>query len=189
MRIIGRKNLPESGAFVLVANHSSHLDAVALGSILPAAIRDRACPVAAQNTFFTGPVSSSFSAFCLNALPLSRAHCGMHALHMLRERLIDSEQVLILFPEGTRTRTGEMGRFRQGIGTLVSGTAIPVVPCWIDGAFTAWPPQRSMPGWGKISVTIGTPLCFTEVPNDHHGWAEVAARLEAAIRSLAAGSP
>ena len=111
---------------------------------------------------FTSPVRSSLSAFLLNALPLSRAHCGMHALNTLRERLADGEQVLILFPEGTRTRTGEMGKFRKGIGMLVSGTAVPVVPCWIDGAFKAWPPGSGMPRMGRITLTIGRPLRFTE---------------------------
>lgn len=185
LRIIGRENLPDKGSFVMIANHGSHLDALALGSVLAPAVRDHACPVAARDTFFTGAVSSTFSAFVLNALPISRAHCGMHALLALRERLQECEQVLILFPEGTRTRTGDMGRFRQGIGTLVAGTAIPVVPCWIQGAYAAWPPDRKAPGRGKISVTIGTPLCFPETSGDHRGWSEVAARLETAVRALA----
>lgn len=185
MRIIGREHLPGEGAFVLVANHSSHLDTLALGSALPSAMRDLACPVAAQNTFFTSPVRSSLSAFLLNALPLSRAHCGTHALNTLRERMLDCEQVLILFPEGTRTRTGAMGPFRKGIGMLVSGTAIPVVPCWIDGTFDAWPPNQNLPRKGRVRLTIGPPLRFAEVPNDHHGWSEVATRLERAVRDLA----
>ena len=53
--------------------------------------------------------------------------------------------MLILFPEGTRSRTGEMGPFKPGIGALVAGTAAPVVPCYLSGAFAAWPPTSRLP--------------------------------------------
>lgn len=188
MRVVGRENIPDQGSFVLIANHSSHLDALALGSALPAAKRDHACPLAAQNTFFTSPTRSALSAFFLNALPLCRAHCGMHALTSLRERLLDDGEALILFPEGTRTRNGRMGRFRQGIGALVAGTSVPVVPCWIEGAFKAWPPDRRCPNAGRITVIIGQPLLFSQLANDHQGWSEVAAQLESAVCALVPSS-
>lgn len=184
MRVVGREHLPTHGAFVLIANHSSHLDALALGAALPAATRDHASPLAAKDTFFTSPVRSTLSAFFLNALPVCRAHCGTHALATLRERLLDDGEALILFPEGTRTRSGRMGPFRQGIGTLVAGTSVPVVPCWIDGAFKAWPPDRRRPTTGRITVIIGPPLQFPQITNDHDGWSEVAAQLETAVHEL-----
>ena len=184
MQVVGREYLPDQGSFVLIANHSSHLDALALGSSLSAAKRDHACALAAQDTFFTSAARSALSAFFLNALPLCRAHCGMHALTLLRERLLDDGEALILFPEGTRTRNGRMGRFRQGIGALVAGTSVPVVPCWIEGAFKAWPPGQRCPNMGRIKVIIGPPLRFPQLANDHHGWSEVAAQLESAVSAL-----
>ena len=55
-------------------------------------------------------------------------NCGAHSLEDLRERLVGGECVYILFPEGTRTRTGAMGKFKPGLGRLVAGTQVPDRP-------------------------------------------------------------
>jgi 1-acyl-sn-glycerol-3-phosphate acyltransferase len=70
--ITGIENLPERWSYVIVANHSSHLDAPALISMFPPGKAGRVYPAAAADYFFKGPVSSVFSAFCMNALPFER---------------------------------------------------------------------------------------------------------------------
>lgn len=76
----------------------------------------------------------------MNALPIWRKNCGAHSLADLRERLLNGRSVYILFPEGTRTRTGAIGKFKPGLGRLVAGTNVPVVPCHLRGTFAALPP-------------------------------------------------
>lgn len=88
----------------------------------------------------------------------------------------------VLFPEGTRTRTGATARFKRGVGMLVAGTHVPVVPCRLRGTFEAWPPHRRLPRPGKITLTVGPPLHFADVRNDPDGWIRVAADLESAVR-------
>src|SRR5262249_2699248 len=89
--------------------------------------------------------SAAFAAIFINALPLWRKAVGAHALDALRDRLVGGDSGYILFPEGTRTRDGQMGAFKPGIGMMVAGTNIPVVPCWIEGAFEALPSDKRLP--------------------------------------------
>ena len=188
LEIRGRENLPARAPFILVANHASHLDAVILGGILPLRFVGAVFPIAAGDTFFTKRASSIFATAFMNALPIWRKNCGAHSLEDLRERLMQGACVYILFPEGTRTRTGKMAPFKPGLGRLVAGTSIPVVPCYLNGTFAALPSSETIPRWKKISVRVGTPLSFAEMANDRAGWESIARATEKAVRDLATDS-
>jgi 1-acyl-sn-glycerol-3-phosphate acyltransferase len=185
LRIDGRENLPREAPFVVIANHASHLDALALSLCLRAGHADRAFPLAAGDTFFTGAGSAAFAAVALNALPIWRRKTRPEHLAALRERLAAQACIYILLPEGTRSRDGAMAEFKPGLGCLVAGTRIPVVPCHIDGAFAALPPSAKLPRARRITIRIGAPLIFAETANDKAGWRAVAATAEAAVRGLA----
>jgi len=185
LKISGRENLPANAPFILVANHASHLDAIILGGILPLRFVGAVFPIAAGDTFFTKRASSIFATAFMNALPIWRKNCGAHSLEDLRERLLKGACVYILFPEGTRTRTGEVAPFKPGLGRLVAGTNIPIVPCYLDGTFAALPASRTVPRWKKISARIGKPLLFADTTNDRAGWQSLAATVEEAVRALA----
>ena len=184
LRILGREHLPPRPPFVMVANHSSHLDALVLSAALPARLCNRAFPIAAGDTFFTSATVSAFAALAMNALPLWRKRTRMEHLETLRARLAGQGCVFILFPEGTRARDGVMAAFKPGLGSLVAGGAVPVVPCYIDGAFQAFPPQAKLPRPAALTVRIGPPLDFAALANDKRAWAEIAAETEAAVRRL-----
>jgi 1-acyl-sn-glycerol-3-phosphate acyltransferase len=187
LRVEGREHLPASTPFVLAANHSSHLDVLALAGALPAALRRSVLPLAAGDFFFETPAMAAFAAFFLNALPLWRKKVGRHAMEDLRKRLLEDRCGYILFPEGTRSRTGEMAEFKPGLGMIVAGTDVPVVPCHIAGAHDAWPVDRHRPRPAPVGVRVGVPLRFSDVPNTREGWVQVARETEAAVRRLAAG--
>lgn len=187
LEVTGGENLPVRPPFVLVANHSSHLDAITLARAVPAHLVGRIFPIAAGDTFFTKPLTSLFATACMNALPIWRKNCGAHSLDDLRARLVGEEVIYILFPEGTRSRTGEMASFKPGLGRLVAGTEVPVVPCYLDGAWRALPPDRKWPRPAKMRLGIGRPLRFAEATNDRAGWNEIARATEAAVRGLSAG--
>lgn len=189
VRTEGRENLPPKPPFVLVSNHQSHLDALALTALLPWRQRFRAHPLAASDTFFDSPLMSVFSAATVNALPVNRGHAGAHALDHLRNRLLTDRCIYILFPEGTRTRDGSIGHFKPGIGMLLAGTDVPAVPCHIEGSFEALPPNRHFPRFSQIRIRIGPPAKFDQVSNDREGWAHISAEIEAQVRLLAAQSP
>lgn len=185
MTIEGAEHLPLAPPFILVANHSSHLDALALASALPRRLCGRVFPVAAGDVFFETPLTSIASAVLLNALPMWRKHCGPHALAELRARLVGEPCGYILFPEGTRSRDGRMQSFKAGLGMLVAGAAVPVVPCHLTAAFDAFPPGSRLPRPRRIQLRIGPPLRFDDLPNARDGWQRVVSDAEAAVRRLA----
>ncbi len=76
IEISGHEHLPDSAPFVMVANHSSHLDVMVLATALPPRLRNRVLPLAAGDTFFETPAVAVFAAEMMNALPMWRKHFG-----------------------------------------------------------------------------------------------------------------
>ncbi|MEA3213767.1 MAG: 1-acyl-sn-glycerol-3-phosphate acyltransferase [Chthoniobacter sp.] len=189
LTIVGREHLPQKPPFVMIGNHSSHLDALILAAALPWRLRQAAFPIAAGDVFFETPTATLFATMMLNALPMWRKRCGSHAMQELRERLIGEPAIYILFPEGTRSRDGQMGRFKPGIGMIVAGSEVPIVPCHLAGAHGAFPPGSSLPRPVRLSLRIGAPLVFSGLGNDRTGWQQIAAQLEAAVLDLCNAAP
>jgi 1-acyl-sn-glycerol-3-phosphate acyltransferase len=182
----GRESLPTKPPFILISNHSSHFDGLVIASLLPAALRTIVFPIAAGDTFFETPTHALLAAGLLNALPMWRKSAGRHAIGELRSRLLGEPCGYILFPEGTRSRSGEIAVFRPGVGMLVAATPVPVTPCFLQGAHAAWPPNSKWPRRGAaITVRVGNPLNFQNVENDRQGWQKIATDLEQAVRALA----
>src|SRR6266498_4325206 len=188
LAIEGREELPAQGAFVLAANHCSHLDALALGAALTPRHRERAFPIAAGDVFFQSGVTSTFSAIMLNTLPMWRKNCGTHALADLRRKLQEEKAIFIIFPEGGRSRIGSMMPFKHGLGMLIAETSVPVVPCGLVGTFEALPPDRKLPRPVAIKLVIGDALQFASTANDRTGWSQIAASVESCVRDLVAQS-
>lgn len=185
LQVDGREHLPPGPPFIMVANHASHLDALTVAASLPRAFASRAFALAAGDTFFTSNAKAAFAAYAINALPVWRSKTSARDLTELRQRLHEDRSVLILFPEGTRTRTGAMASFKPGIGALVAGTSVPVVPCYLEGAFAAWPPGRRTPRPGRLRLLIGPPLVFADATRDRAGLHAVSSLCEEAVRALA----
>ena len=188
-KVTGRDLLPPDLPFVIIGNHASHFDVICLMLALPTSIRDRMYPLAAADHFFGEIPLATFTALVLNALPVDRqgGGKGREAMAQLRARIQTSSPGIgyVLFPEGTRSRTGKMGRFRSGVGLLVAGTNIPVVPCHISGAQAAWPADRRLPRlFSPISIVIGKPQVFAEIATDQLGCEAIARSLEDAVTDL-----
>ena len=185
LRIEGKEHIPGQPPFLLISNHASHLDAFVLASPLPWRLRDRIFPIAAGDVFFETPLTSVLSAGLLNALPMWRKNAGRHAMHELRDRLLNEPCAYILFPEGTRSRDGVMKSFKPGLGMLVAGTDVPVVPCHLIGTHEALPPDHTCPRPHRITLRVGAPLRFPSMPDTREGWELVARECEDAVRRLA----
>jgi 1-acyl-sn-glycerol-3-phosphate acyltransferase len=186
--VVGREHLPAEGSFVMVANHGSHLDAAALLAALPLRKIHRAFPAAASDYFFTNVSKLIFSAVVVNAMPFDRKGNPRESLALCRRLLESPGHILILFPEGTRTPDGNIGPFKPGIGFLIAGTYIPVVPCHLAGAYEAWPKGKWFPRPRKLRLSIGEPVRFADRQPVKEDVVAIAERLRGRVVGLAAGA-
>lgn len=184
LRIEGRENLPKHGSYVLVCNHTSHLDALCLMSSVPFGKINQTFPAAAADYFFSNLTRTAASAILLNALPFERKTNGAQSLSACSKLLHDEGNILILFPEGTRSATGEMGRFRSGIGRLVAGTEIAVVPCHLDGALEAWPKGKGFASPRRLRLRIGSPRTYTQRAKTQESVGEICQDLQQSVEKL-----
>jgi 1-acyl-sn-glycerol-3-phosphate acyltransferase len=143
-----------------------------------------AYPAAAADYFFKNVPLGLLSGLFMNALPFSRKVKVRQTLESCRKVLAGDRNALILFPEGTRTTTGRMNPFKGGVGELVAGTATPVVPCYLDGAFEAWPKGRMIPAPHRLTLSIGRPLAFAHLTRNRPNCDRIAQDLEKAVCDL-----
>jgi len=98
----------------------------------------------------------------LDAIAIDREGLGLAGLKETLRRLRRGELVLI-FPEGTRTHDGEVGPLKPGFCSLARRGRVPLVPVGIDGAFDAWPRDHRWPSLAAIHVCIGEPITVDQV--------------------------
>jgi 1-acyl-sn-glycerol-3-phosphate acyltransferase len=182
--IVGAENLPNDESFVLVANHSSHLDTLCLLAALPLRRLHRAFPVAAEDYFFQSLPRTWIAAVVVNALPFARQMRVRESLSICAEVLTNPGNVLIIFPEGTRSRTGELQPFRSGIGALLAGRDVSVLPCYVQGAFRAWPKGRRLPRPGKVRLIVGAPRNYSSRSAEKSELCGIASELHRAVQEL-----
>ena len=182
--IIGHQNLRTNRSLVIVANHCSHLDTVCLLAALPVQKLHRAFPAAASDYFFQSVPRLWAAAILVNALPFARQTRIRQTLSLCRELLANPGTILIIFPEGTRSRTGEVGEFKSGIGALVAGRDVAVAPCFIDGSFQAWPKGKRFPRPRKVRLIVGTPRNYYDRGTDKTDICAIAAELRDAVNEL-----
>ena len=151
-RVYGRENLPKTGGAIIASNHQSFLDPVALG-----AAADRQLRYLARRTLFENP---AFAALIRSLGALEFGRDGVDAAGA-REMIsaLERGELVAMFPEGTRTADGEIGRIKPGVGLLARRARVPVVPAALDGLYNAWPRTRKYPGVrGPIRVAFGEPI-------------------------------
>ena len=179
-QIIGKEHLPnDDGSFVLVANHSSHLDSVCLLAALPLRCLHRAFPVAAEDYFFRSLPRTWFATVVMNALPFARQMRVRESLSICTQLLAQRGNVLVIFPEGTRSKSGAIQAFKPGIGALLAEGGATVLPCYVDGAFLAWPKGRRLPRPRKVRLIMGAARRYAG-----EDATEIAAELREAVEAL-----
>jgi 1-acyl-sn-glycerol-3-phosphate acyltransferase len=157
--VLGRENLTDvHGPFVVVSNHTSHLDAPLIISALPRRLSRYVAAGAAADYFFDVWWRKGLTALFFNAFPVDRT--GLRGRRGLATSLLDDGVPLLLFPEGTRSRTGEMGNFKPGAAALCISRDVPCLPVALLGASEAMPYGKNWPDKGRppIYVTFGEPL-------------------------------
>ncbi len=184
LTIVGRENLPTNSSFVMVANHTSHLDTLCLLAALPMAKLHRAFPAAANDFFFVSGARALLATVVANALPFDRRGDTRQSLDVCKQLLANPGNILIVFPEGTRSRTGNLCDFKMGVGLLLAGSDIPVVPCNLDGAFAAWPTGAWLPRPRSVQLTIGAAHVYADRPATRASARQICRELRAEVQML-----
>ncbi len=155
-RAEGREHVPASGPFVLVANHQSFLDPFLLG-----VGGRRAVAFLARGSLARFPPIRWWLKG-VGAILIEREAPARSDLRKILESL-DHGIPVAMFPEGTRSRDGQVGRFRRGLLFVVDRTGVPVVPAGLSGTFTALPRGRIFPRPSACKMRIGAPIPPAEV--------------------------
>lgn len=137
-----------------MANHSSHADAPALVAALPA--DSRPVVAAAADHWFRGRFRARLCRSAVGAFPVRRTGGGSTDLSAVIP-LLQAGRAVVIFPEGTRSRTGELAEFRSGAFRLAAAAGVPVVPAGLAGTRDLKPVE----GRGsrtRIAVRFGDPL-------------------------------
>lgn len=174
IRFRGREFVPAAGGGLVLSNHQSNLDPIIVG-LVP---ERRLNYVARQTLFRFAPLR--WLLFSLDGIPIDREGTGLGGLKETLRRLKHGELVL-LFPEGTRTSDGEVQAIKPGFCALARRTGVPLIPVALDGAFDAWPRQLRFPRRAVIHVQFGPPIEPAEVAalDDEQLVAEVERRIRA----------
>jgi 1-acyl-sn-glycerol-3-phosphate acyltransferase len=157
--VLGREHVEGlGGPFVMVSNHSSHLDAPLLIGALPRNLSRYVAAGAAADYFFDVWWRKGLTSLFFNAFPVDRT--GLRGKRGMATSLLDDGVPLLLFPEGTRSRTGEMGNFKPGAAALCISRDVPCLPVAIVGASEAMPRGASWPVRGRppVYVAFGEPM-------------------------------
>lgn len=143
--------------FIVVANHSSHLDANLIFGALPRKLSRNLSAGAAADYFFNHKARAAGTRLFYNAYPIDRG--GMREHRGLSGRLLERGIPLLIFPEGTRSRTGAMARFKPGPAALSIRHDVPILPVALVGAYAAMPygAKLPIPGRPDVHVVFGTP--------------------------------
>jgi 1-acyl-sn-glycerol-3-phosphate acyltransferase len=185
LSIVGLGNLPREGSYIIVANHASHLDTLAILAALPLGKLHHVFPAAAKDFFFESLSRTALASILVNALPFDRQTHIRQSLSLCKAVLEKPGNILVIYPEGTRNTTGEIGEFRPGISLLLAGSDLPVVPCWLDGTFRAWPKGVRFPRPRKVRLLIGKPRRYTALKPGKETAEAICRDLREAVLALA----
>ncbi|MCW2968688.1 MAG: 1-acylglycerol-3-phosphate O-acyltransferase, partial [Solirubrobacteraceae bacterium] len=151
---IGREHIPQEGPVILAANHRSFLDPFVIGCMVR-----RPCYFVAKKELFSNRFIAWFLN-CLGAFPIDRGNADGDAMSTARA-ILERGDVVVIFPEGTRTRPGGLGRPKRGVGRLALETGAPVVPIAVIGTETVRRGWRIRPH--KVRIRAGRTLHFPKV--------------------------
>ncbi len=151
IRCGGRELVPLSGGGLMLSNHQSNLDPVLVGL----ACNRRLNYVARKSLFKFAPFRWLINS--LDAIAIDRDGTGLDGLKETLRRLKRGE-IVLLFPEGTRTPDGEVHPIKPGFCAVARRSGVPIIPVAMDGAWDAWPRQRKFPRRAVIHVQFGPPL-------------------------------
>ena len=173
-KVIGAENIPKNGAFILAANHVSNWDPPFLGAFI-----DREVNYIGKEELFKNPV---MAAICraLHVFPVKRGAADKTAIKTAIKILKDGK-CLGIFPEGTRSKTGKLGKAEAGVSLIAAMTKAPIIPAAIINTEKIFSREKFLP---KLAVVYGTPIKFSGSTKDKEALENFAQSLMKEIAKL-----
>ncbi|MDP7004622.1 MAG: lysophospholipid acyltransferase family protein [Phycisphaerales bacterium] len=183
---ISRLNNIESPV-IFASNHQSHVDTHVITHTLPKSFRKRTAVAAAFDHFADSDGTSKkkrivqfLVAALWYAFGIERINFPLRSIRTMQDLLLRGWSIVI-YPEGTRSRTGKIAQFKGGLALVAKKSGRPVVPVYVKGGLGVLPEATYIPHPGVISVSYGEPLHFHQDETSK----EFMERVEAAVRYMA----
>ena len=157
LKVEGKENLigPGEGGTIVACNHQSYLDPPLIAGIYEGELH-----FLARSTLFKGLFGKIIA--YINAMPINQNGADLASLKAIIKKVKEGKRVLI-FPEGTRTEDGSLGKGAAGVGMIAAKSKAIVQPVKIEGAYEVLPRDSKMPRVHPITVKIGKPIDFSHL--------------------------
>ncbi len=153
LKVYGLEHYYPRGA-ILAANHTSFFDPPVIAVSWPEEVHFLARETLFKNRFFGALIRN------VNTHPVTGGAGDIGVMKTILS-LLEQGKKVVLFPEGTRSKSGELQAFKAGISMLVSRTNTAIIPIYIDGAYQAWNRHKKLPRlFGKVYCIFGTPIIW-----------------------------
>jgi long-chain acyl-CoA synthetase len=194
LRVEGREHLRGiHGPVIFASNHQSHFDVPVILAALPGRLRTRVAPAMAKEYFKAHFFPAGFSrrerlsnslnyylaAFFFNAFPLPQREAGARQTLQYIGELAGQGWSILIFPEGMRSRSGDIKPFRGGIGMIGARLDVPVIPVRLDGIDRILPTGAKYARPAQVRVAFGAPLTLRG-----DDYSALAGQVEEAVRAL-----
>jgi len=175
----GLENVPRDKGAVIATNHASVLDPPMIGVDLPRPIFSMAKQSLHKIPLF-GSLIRAFHSF-----PVKRGVYNREAMEKAIE-LLKAGNLVVMFPEGTRTSDGDIKRFRPGIGKIVKDSGCGVLPGYLKGTFEAWPAGNYLPRPRKTDLYLGKMRYYDSfsAKNNRKTYQKIAGDVCGAVKTL-----
>lgn len=152
-RVFGKQHIP-AGPCILAPNHASFFDPPLVGISCDEEVNFLARGTLFKNAFFKRLISY------LNSYPVTGTGQDLVTIKFVIQ-LLQKDKKVVIFPEGKRTRDGNLLPIKAGIGMLISKCECPIVPIYVHGTYHIWPSTHLFPKlWGKTACVFGTPILW-----------------------------
>ena len=156
-KVTGRSNIPQNRSAIVVCNHTSHLD-MGLVKYALGPYGEKMTALAARDYFFEGNRwKVAYFEHLTNVTPLDRKAGFRTSLRQAID-VVNEGKIVLIFPEGTRQMSGQLGEFKPLIGKIALDAGVDILPLHIDGAYNALPKGSAVLKSREIHVRIGPPI-------------------------------
>jgi len=160
----GLKNIPQGKGFIVVANHTSYLDIIALSVVFQIKKKINIRYLAKKELFTNWLFRRLEGIF--HGIPIDRSKNKSEEALQLAIKALKKGKVIGMYPEGERSITGKIQKGKTGAIRLALWSKVPVLPVGIMGAFEIMPKGRIIPKFKKnITLNIGKPIYFNKYYN------------------------